>query len=443
MFLRFSLLEFFTKLFCAGIFTCAVTNVSGQTIQNGDGSSLKQFWCNDDTLHHIIGEPAGGSFSGCGVIEINGQWYFNPVVATSGTDGVYNCMLTYTPLQGDPVSKRIDVFKHTINFLEDSIITCDGSFYLLVTAVLPVGADNWNWSPGAALDDSTQKGTGGVTYEDAYYVYRITNGSNGCTTTDTVYVYYEGVRAEASASKDTICVHEVVDFSADFQDATYGYTWNSGDGVAGSGTAWQHAYIQDGIYDATLIVNNEHCKDTAIIPIVVRGFDIELSASTLLADRGTPLTLQTASGESYRVTAWYPNELFSDQSAYNQQTLADTTRTYTVVGESAYGCIDSAEVTVEVNPLVFIPSSFSPNGDGRNDFFRVVAWGDPIAVTQFRVYDRWGREVWAANGANALTGWDGTLNGAPAEMGVYFYVFEGTLPSGVTTAQQGDVTLLR
>ncbi len=442
---QFSLLKkSLTRLMCAGILTCAVSYASGQaTILNGDGTNLTKFWCHDDTLHRIVGEPAGGSFTGCGVIETNGEWFFNPSVAAAGATGGYNCTLTYTPAVGSPTSERMDVYnKIVITLLEDSIITCDGSFFLFAD-IQPVGPYTWEWSPGANLDDSIQKGTGGVTYENSYYVFSTINTYNNCGSRDTVFVYYEGVRAEASASKDTVCVHEIVNFTADFQDPTYGYTWNSGDGVTGTGTSWQHAYIQTGKYDATLIVNNEHCKDTATVPVVVRDFNIELTASAMRADRGAPFTLQTAAGEPYRVTAWRPAEVVGDQTSYAQQIIADTTRTYTVVGESAYGCIDSAEVTVDVNPIVYIPSSFSPNGDGRNDFFRIVNWGDPITITQFRIYDRWGREVWAATGASAFTGWDGTYNGTLADMGVYYYVFEGQLPSGVTTAQRGDVTLLR
>ncbi len=440
---QFLSIRFFSRLLCTGMLACMVSLVSGQTILNGDGTTLTTTWCHEDTMHHIIGQPAGGIFSGCGVTEVNGEWYFNPAVAALGQTASYSCTLTYTPLDGNPVERQMSIYNPiVITFWEDSIITCDGSFYMYGDA-LPVGSFDWYWSPSDKVDNPTGKGTTGTTFSDEVFVFTAENINNGCSQSDTVYVFYRGVDAQFTASADTVCANERIYFTADSRDSSYGYTWHSGDGVSANGETWEYSYQKAGIYEVAHILNNDYCFDTLIRDIVVKDFTLELSASKTLADRGTPVILQTAAGEPYYVTAWRPAELLGDQTALSQQVIADTTRTYTVIGESAYGCVDSAEVSVEVNPIVYLPSSFTPNGDGKNDFFRIVNWGDPIIVTQFRIYDRWGREVWTGNGANAFTGWDGNYNGAPAEMGVYYYIFEGQLPSGAITAQQGDVTLLR
>jgi len=427
---------------CLSVFYAAAA--SGQTtITNGDGTPLTTVWCWEDTLHPIAGQPVGGIFTGCGVISDNGSWYFNPSIA-GGAAGGSNCVLTYTPPGGGSEAQATMSIKQkiTVTVFNDSIITCDGFFYLTGDE-LPVGDYKRYWSPGANLDDSTKKNTGGTTNVTQSYVYTCYNTSNQCTGKDTVTVLYEAVEAVATQSKDTVCVMEPVYFTAGY-DSTYHYAWLSGDGQTGGDTiAWQFAYGQAGNYEAMLIVNNEFCADTAIRPVSVRGFELSLSASTALTDRGNPLSLQTSSDESYTVTAWRPSELFADQSALSQNIEADTTRTYTVYGMSAYGCADSAEVLVSVNPILYLPSSFTPNGDGRNDYFRIRSWGDAVNVKEFRVFDRWGKEVWSGSGAEALTGWDGTYNGTPAVMGVYYYTMEIQPPQSAGIVKQGDVTLIR
>lgn len=153
--------------------------------------------------------------------------------------------------------------------------------------------------------------------------------------------------------------------------------------------------------------------------------------------------LRTEGSEAYRITAWLPEELFADQQAYEQQIIADTIRTYAMTGISEYGCIDTATTIIVVHPLVYLPAAFSPNGDGRNDYFRPVVYGAPVTLRSFRIFDRWGRLVWTEAGSSTTVRWDGTYNGVPAEIGTYFYHITGETQTGKAFTQQGDVTLVR
>jgi len=422
-----------------------VEKASAQTdILNGDGTPLITRWCHDDTMHRIIGQPAGGTFSGCGVINDNGNWYFNPEVAGQGQGQGFNCNLVYTPPGGGPTAERkIEVLtKYTVKAAED-LITCDGNFYLQ-SDVGTVSSQTWTWSPGQNLDDSTKKNTGGYTNVTQSYVITVFDVNTQCIARDTLTVYYEAVEAEMALSRDTLCIHESLTGTVLKEDSTYTYAWLSGDGGSGGNvTSWEYAYGNTGTYDFMLIVRNEHCADTATVPVAVKDFSLELTSSALLADRGSAVTLQTHADEPYSITAWKPLSLFGDQAAFSQTVSVDTTRTYQVFGMSAYGCADSAEILVAVNTQAFIPSSFTPNGDGRNDYFRVVSWGDPLTFTQFRILDRWGKEIWSGSGAGAVTGWDGTYNGTPANMGVYYYYVEYQSAQGVKEVKQGDLTLIR
>jgi gliding motility-associated-like protein len=430
-------------VFLAGIILCFANQVSAQVILNGDGTPVTRVWCYEDSSYQVVGQPAGGTFSGCGVTQVGGNWYFNPFLASAGATNGATCTLTYQPPAGSATSVGMRIQAKIMITAGADQVTCDGTFYLFGDFLSTIGSFIWSWSPGAGLDDSTKKGVSGMINATQSYVFTGLNTNTGCIASDTVVVSYEAVEAEITTSKDTVCLFETFSFMPGIQDTSYRYVWYSGDGITLEGASNQHSYSRAGNFDLTLVVSNAYCSDTAVSPVHVRDFKLNLTTASQLVDRGTPVNLNTSSEESYVITSWEPKKLFSDQQAYSQNILLDTSYVFKVAGRSAYGCVDSAELMVSVNPTVFIPSSFTPNGDGRNDYFRVVSWGDPLLVRQFKVADRWGKEVWSASGSTATTGWDGTYNGTLADMGVYYYYIEVQSPQGITTAYQGDVTLIR
>ncbi|HMO39071.1 MAG TPA: gliding motility-associated C-terminal domain-containing protein [Saprospiraceae bacterium] len=122
--------------------------------------------------------------------------------------------------------------------------------------------------------------------------------------------------------------------------------------------------------------------------------------------------------------------------------------TYLVRVTDENGCIATADLTVFVQETqrVFLPTAFSPNGDGINDLFYVSAAQEIQRVKAFRVMNRWGvmvfnRENFAPN--DPTLGWDGRFNGAALPNGVYVYVAELESATGQTIVISGDVTLLQ
>ncbi|MCH8546864.1 MAG: gliding motility-associated C-terminal domain-containing protein [Cryomorphaceae bacterium] len=105
--------------------------------------------------------------------------------------------------------------------------------------------------------------------------------------------------------------------------------------------------------------------------------------------------------------------------------------------------VQSESVQIEVInclPRLFIPSAFTPNGDGRNDVFLVK--GSTVASFTMYIYDRWGNEVFSTNTIDE--GWDGNINGQPAPMGVYVY---SIIATGFETEdilrERGSISLIR
>jgi gliding motility-associated-like protein len=99
-------------------------------------------------------------------------------------------------------------------------------------------------------------------------------------------------------------------------------------------------------------------------------------------------------------------------------TISDT-GLYTVQGVNSYGCIieDTVWVRNGCDPSLYIPSIFTPNGDGINDFFR--AYGTRISYYRLEIFNRWGDLLFTSDKIDQ--GWDGNHLNLPSPVGVYTY----------------------
>ncbi len=141
---------------------------------------------------------------------------------------------------------------------------------------------------------------------------------------------------------------------------------------------------------------------------------------------------------------WMPNDgSLSNPNINNPLATPIGTTNYVVIGTNLAGCKDTANimVTVDSNATEFVPSAFTPNGDGLNDVFRMVNMKYEKLV-EFSVYNRWGQLVYH-NTHDPKQGWDGTYNGVPQDIGVYSYSIIVITAEGITRNYKGDVTLIR
>lgn len=104
---------------------------------------------------------------------------------------------------------------------------------------------------------------------------------------------------------------------------------------------------------------------------------------------------------------------------------------------------DTALVLERCDPRLFIPSSFTPNNDGKNDSFSVYTYN--IYGLNFKIFDRWGEIIFEARDPSFV--WDGTYNGAALPTGIYHWLasFSGYNREGriVKQAQKGMIMLIR
>ncbi|WP_157974511.1 gliding motility-associated C-terminal domain-containing protein [Lewinella sp. IMCC34183] len=102
---------------------------------------------------------------------------------------------------------------------------------------------------------------------------------------------------------------------------------------------------------------------------------------------------------------------------------------------------DSLHVSVFDGAQTYVPTAFSPNGDGNNDRFEIYPNLGVTGVEHFRVFDRWGGLVFEQSGEEVA--WDGTANGSPLNTGTYFYEGAIRLRRGAIVPLKGTILLTR
>jgi len=177
--------------------------------------------------------------------------------------------------------------------------------------------------------------------------------------------------------------------------------------------------------------------------------EIELGDSTTrLEPIITPIGTQVDS------FIWTPTQYLSDPTVEQPIVFPLESLEYTLEIVDENGCDASGSVFVELdaNRNVYIPSAFSPNGDGVNDEFRIYPCVGVTEISSVRIFDRWGNQVFEAPEADVSSGlfcdgglplWDGRFRGEDMNMGVYVYVVEVTFLDGVTLFYRGDLNLVR
>jgi gliding motility-associated-like protein len=124
------------------------------------------------------------------------------------------------------------------------------------------------------------------------------------------------------------------------------------------------------------------------------------------------------------------------------------TTTYFVSVASDFGCPAGDSVTIHIfcdRSQLFIPNTFTPNGDGQNDVFYPRGSGVQT-IKYMRIYNRWGellfeRQNFDVNDANAA--WDGSFRGNKAKPDVYVYIIDAICETGEPINIKGDVTIIR
>jgi gliding motility-associated-like protein len=222
------------------------------------------------------------------------------------------------------------------------------------------------------------------------------------------------------------------------------YTWDFGTGasVTGSGSGpYEVTWTGGSSNMVTLKETSGGCQGQVQHLITMNPPPkVGIAPITTSQCAGNTIPLEAYGATTYQ---WSPATGLSNSDIADPEVRLQNNIQYTVTGTDDNGCTASAAVVLDINPnclLYSVPDAFSPNGDGKNDVFRVKTGDDPKSFSLI-VFNRYGGKVFES--ANVSIGWDGMIGGNSAPTGTYVYVLQATMSTGVIVKKQGTIVLVR
>jgi gliding motility-associated-like protein len=233
------------------------------------------------------------------------------------------------------------------------------------------------------------------------------------------------------------------------------YAWDVGDGSAiNNSQTFDHCYTNDSVFSSNTfniiltVTSDSGCVSTrtknhyiTVYPNPKADFTVQPPTAIIT----NPVI--SIKDVSIGTTIWnwsFGDNLTSALENPLQHTYADTgTYTITLLTSNQFACTDTAHQTIVIEPdfVFYIPSAFSPNGDGINDTFS----GKGIFISQYEmnIFDRWGNLIFSSNDINIS--WDGKVNhtNETAKPDVYVYSIKVTDFKSRKHDYRGIVTLVR
>lgn len=281
-----------------------------------------------------------------------------------------------------------------------------------------------------------------------------TQSDQGCTTllTDTLEIW--PLPQVAFVLADTVlCVNEPVTFT-DASTIPLPYTnsawqWSVNGEPTGVDPALTIGFDSIGVYTIGLEVTSINgCQDSLYIedlitvhPLPIAGFYPSPAHTGILSpDIHVLDTAQLAVewvydlGDGHSTSAQHPMHTYNTFGTYTIQQIVT----------SIHGCLDTAwqEVIIDPDLLIYVPNTFTPDGDGINDTFRPFLDGFAVRTYNLTIWDRWGELIYETN--DEAEAWDGSMDGGPVQDGVYIWQVELHAHEFVSRKKlRGHVTLLR
>jgi len=255
---------------------------------------------------------------------------------------------------------------------------------------------------------------------------------------------------QINASANPVCPGDSVVFTATAQDAGAGFSYQwlvNGVRAGVSSDKYGNAHLKDGdMVSCALSPGNTPCNTGQPVisdPVIMSLWkvpEIALPFVDTMVLPGRQIILQATIQGNVRSWQWSPADGLINPAALTPLTVPMTTTTdFRLSAFSMEGCPVYKEVKVRVFYKLAMPNSFTPNGDGRNDVFRIPPFVT-LELEEFSVYDRWGNKIFSTR--HTGTGWDGTRKGQACSAGTYVYMIKGKTIQGEVLAK-GTVLLVR
>ena len=335
--------------------------------------------------------------------------------------------------------------------IDGATTICSGSQATLCAVVNQGSGTSYLWQPGSYI-------TPCITVSPPVTTTYTLTVENGCgeieTATATIQVNPSPVvnfMADLYEGCTPLCI-EFSDLTTISQGGLESFMWEFGNGDKLQSDNAVYCYPSAGIYNVRLTVTSDKgCSSTLEKVDLITVFSSPKAAFTFSPQPANILlpTVQFTdeSTDVYGLAYWYWN--FNDVSNSTSQ-LRNPSHTYQDTGTYCaqlavmdnHGCVDTATNCVVIEPAfsLYIPSAFSPNGDGLNETFE--AKGRYIKSFEMYIFDRWGLELYHAT--NIADGWNGTIHGGTiAQEDIYVYKIMVIDSQDNQHSYIGNVTLLK
>ena len=351
-------------------------------------------------------------------------------ISTPAQDIIYNVEITTANgcLLYDSVA--VDVFfTPPTPIMIDSIKICEGNSVEITIS----GADTYLWYPDINISTLTGPIVTVNPSTDMYYYADFTNACG--SETDSVFI--ELIQASISAFNDTIiCPGESANLWA---TGGLNYLWTPASGLSSTTIP---------VISATPIVSTMYyvtgtdqygciSSDSVFVDLYPQPFI--LTNPDVYAFLGDIVQLSATSSSAGQIV-WSPVEFLSCVACTNPFASPDMNYTYTASYVDQNGCSASDNVSIFYDPILYVPNTFTPGGNGNlNNFFK--AEGGNIQTFEMLIFNRWGELIHTITDLN--NSWDGTYEGLDCQDGTYIWRVTLTDFNDIQSEYTGHVNLLR
>lgn len=370
------------------------------------------------------------------------------IVASPSTTTIYSVTITntsYTPQCSQTLTTQIVVYPKPVADFTFSTNPCGGNAYFTSLSSSDVTQYNWNFGDGQTSNQTHPI----VFYSNAgtYNVSLIVSNNYGCTDTIQKLVSISQAVPVSVNASTTICLGDSYTLNA---SGGFAYNWSPANSLNSytipNPVATPTASTNYTVDIYTLNTNGDTCIYTLFTNVTISALSAAnvsavVTPDTIFIGQTAQLTAIAPPGNTIQ---WLPSNLVLPPNSYTATTAPNQNTTYTVLINDGI-CTKTATVFLVVidsecdQSDVFVPNTFTPNGDGNNDILYVR--GYLINELYFAVYNRWGELVFETNDKNK--GWDGKYKGKEADVGVFGYYLKARCPNGKELFKKGNVTLIR
>ena len=283
------------------------------------------------------------------------------------------------------------------------------------TQIFASGAQNYVWSPTNSLTFMSPSSVGASPLATGEYTIIGINssGTTSCSAQKMMPIVVVPQVTPSIIPNKTICFGEKATFIAGGGNT---FTWTpslflnntTSSGVVSSATA--------NIIYTVSVSNNGVCANTTTVSLTVNPLP------KVFAGRDTTCNLDdqiyiNATGTG--TITWVSGDNITCKDCPNTQIIPKYTGCYIAESVNEFGCKVKDEVCINITTDhgIYIPSAFTPNGDGLNDIFLV--YGHSISEVKMDIFDRWGEKLFSSN--DMAKGWNGVYKNVDCEIGVYVY----------------------